>query len=95
MSARNATPRISVTPLLLGLLAAATALLAGCSSGDDDLQTFIAEMNSVMTILSQPLNDLQVHAHVCEESHRLLGCVNLFLGQPCRVFDCLLNIFAF
>src|SRR5438128_659559 len=58
------------------------------------LQTFIAEMNSIITIPLQPLNDSQVHAHVRKKSHWLLGCVHLFLGQPSRVLDCLLNIFA-
>ncbi|MEJ0005961.1 MAG: pilus assembly protein PilP [Steroidobacteraceae bacterium] len=45
MSTLNAAPRIPVAALLLSVLAAAAATLAGCSSGDDDLQTFITETN--------------------------------------------------
>ena len=60
----------------------------------EPLQTFIAEMNGVVTILLQPANDPLVHTHIREKSHRLLRCVDLFLSQPGRIFDCLLNIFA-
>jgi len=43
MSTRYLAPRPVIKPLLLGLLAAAATVLAGCSSGDDDLQTFITD----------------------------------------------------
>ena len=51
-------------------------------------------MNGVVTILLQPLNYPLVDAHIRQESHRLLGCLNLFLGEPRRILDCLLDIFA-
>jgi len=59
MSARNAAPRIPVAALLLSLLTAAAATLAGCSSGDDDLQTFITETNKEAGGRVEPLPEVK------------------------------------
>ena len=59
MSARNAAVRSPVAPLLLCLLAAAAAALAGCSSGDDDLQTFITETNKEAGGRVEPLPEVK------------------------------------
>jgi type IV pilus assembly protein PilP len=45
--------------LLLSLLAAAAATLAGCSSGDDDLQTFITETNKEAGGRVEPLPEVK------------------------------------
>jgi type IV pilus assembly protein PilP len=45
--------------LLLSLLAAAAACLAGCSSGDDDLQTFINETNKEAGGRVEPLPEVK------------------------------------
>lgn len=59
MSARNAAPRIRSVPLLLGLLVCASAGLAGCSSQDDDLQTFITETNKEAGGRVEPLPEVK------------------------------------
>jgi type IV pilus assembly protein PilP len=60
MSARNAAPRIHPTlPLLLGLMVAAAASLAACSSQDDDLQAFIAETNREAGGRVEPLPEVK------------------------------------
>jgi hypothetical protein len=59
------------------------------------METFIAEVNCVMLVLLQPSNDPAVHTHIGKKSHRLLGRVNLFLRQPSRILDRLLDIFPF
>jgi type IV pilus assembly protein PilP len=51
MSNRNA--------LLLSVLAAAAAILAGCSSGDDDLQTFITDTNKEAGGRVEPLPEVK------------------------------------
>jgi type IV pilus assembly protein PilP len=67
MSAFNVAPRIPVAPLLLSLLIAAAATLAGCSSGDDDLQNFITETNKEAGGRVEPLPEVkpyQTYAYV-------------------------------
>jgi type IV pilus assembly protein PilP len=60
MSARHAAPPIHPTiPLLLSLLVAAAAGLAGCSSQDDDLQTFITETNKEAGGRVEPLPEVK------------------------------------
>jgi type IV pilus assembly protein PilP len=60
MSARNAAARIRPTmPLLLSLLVATVAGLAGCSSHDDDLQTFIADTNKEAGGRVEPLPEVK------------------------------------
>ena len=59
MSARNAAPRLPIAPLLLALLVAAAASLAGCSSGDDDLQAFITETNKEAGGRVEPLPEVK------------------------------------
>jgi type IV pilus assembly protein PilP len=59
MSAVNAAPRIRVLPLLLSLVVAATAALSACSSGDDDLQNFIAETNKEAGGRVEPLPEVK------------------------------------
>jgi|SRR5665213_348429 len=51
MSSRNA--------LLLSVLAAAAAILAGCASGDDDLQTFITDTNKEAGGRVEPLPEVK------------------------------------
>ena len=58
------------------------------------LQALIAEMNGVIAFLLQPQNNAPINTHIRKKSHRLLGCLNLFLGQPCRILYCLLDIFV-
>jgi type IV pilus assembly protein PilP len=60
MSARNAAPCIRPTmPLLLSLLVAAAAGLAGCSSQDDGLQSFITETNKEAGGRVEPLPEVK------------------------------------
>ena len=59
MSARNAAPRLPIAPLLLALLVATAASLAGCSSGDDDLQAFITETNKEAGGRVEPLPEVK------------------------------------
>lgn len=59
-------PRILAT-LLLTALSAAAATLAGCSSGDDDLQNFITETNKEAGGRVEPLPEVkpyQMYAYV-------------------------------
>ena len=58
------------------------------------LQSLIAEMNCIVLILSQPVHDPPIHAHVRQELHRRLRGLDLFLGKPRSIFDCLLDICA-
>jgi type IV pilus assembly protein PilP len=51
MSSRNA--------LLLSVLAAAAAILAGCASGDDDLQSFITDTNKEAGGRVEPLPEVK------------------------------------
>jgi len=60
MSTLNAAPRLRPLVLLLLSLVAATAMsLAGCSSGDDDLQTFINETNKEAGGRVEPLPEVK------------------------------------
>jgi len=59
MSAFDAAPRIRPAALLLGLLCAAAAVLAGCSGGDDDLQNFITETNKEAGGRVEPLPEVK------------------------------------
>jgi type IV pilus assembly protein PilP len=60
MSARYAAPRSHPTlPLLLSLLVAAAAGLAGCSSQDDDLQNFITETSKEAGGRVEPLPEVK------------------------------------
>ena len=59
MSTPNAAVRAVIAPLLLSLLVAAAAGLAGCSSGDDDLQTFIADTNKEAGGRVEPLPEVK------------------------------------
>jgi type IV pilus assembly protein PilP len=56
MSATSVAPRIRAAGLLLGLLAAS---IAGCSGGDDDLQTFINETNKEAGGRVEPLPEVR------------------------------------
>src|SRR5580658_226363 len=67
MSAFNATPRIALVPLLLSVVIATAAGLAGCSGGDDDLQNFITETNKEAGGRVEPLPEVkpyQTYAYV-------------------------------
>ncbi len=60
MSARNVAPRIHPpVALLLGLMVAAAASLAACSSQDDDLQTFITDTNKEAGGRVEPLPEVK------------------------------------
>jgi type IV pilus assembly protein PilP len=60
MSTLNAASRLRPLPLLLlSLVAAAAMTLAGCSSGDDDLQNFIAETNKEAGGRVEPLPEVK------------------------------------
>lgn len=59
MSTLNPITRIPVLPLLLALVVAAAASLAGCSSGDDDLQNFITETNKEAGGRVEPLPEVK------------------------------------
>ena len=63
------------------------------------LKAFVAEMNRVVIVVAQPGDNANVDAHVCKESHTSprgwLAEVDLLLGQPCGVFEGLLDVLAF
>jgi type IV pilus assembly protein PilP len=60
MSTLNAASRVRpLAALLLSLGAAAVMTLAGCSSGDDDLQTFITETNKEAGGRVEPLPEVK------------------------------------
>jgi type IV pilus assembly protein PilP len=60
MSTLNAASRLRpLSMLLLSLVAAAAMSLAGCSSGDDDLQNFITETNKEAGGRVEPLPEVK------------------------------------
>src|SRR2546425_75540 len=58
------------------------------------LQAFVAEMDGVIAILSQPVHDPLIDVHVRQKTHQVSRSLNLFLGKPSGVLDCLLDIFS-
>jgi type IV pilus assembly protein PilP len=59
MSTLKPLSRMPVLPLLLSLVVATAASLAGCSSGDDDLQNFITETNKEAGGRVEPLPEVK------------------------------------
>jgi type IV pilus assembly protein PilP len=62
MSSRNA--------LLLSVLAAAAAILAGCASGDDDLQTFITDADMNLRSPFVPTSPSASNPNLRPDAHR-------------------------
>lgn len=57
------------------------------------LQTFVAEMLRIMTLGFEPFRHAASDTHIGEKAHQTsLRGLNLFLSEPCRIFNRLLDI---
>jgi hypothetical protein len=58
------------------------------------LEFLFAEVQSVVTLITQPLDNAYRHAHVSEKPHQL-GCDDFLLNKPGHVFERLPDVAGF